>query len=143
MIRSICNLARCSWASAVAGIVLLPSILAAEETPIIRAGQPNAVIVLPDGANDAVKAAAEALRKIFKESFGADIPVVMEFKEYVIHNTDKLEAYVIHILCPARFGGESDGNRIHILCSRVPKDAGGKELDHSELWYAEFEMPTT
>jgi hypothetical protein len=64
-------------------------------------------------------------------------------KEYVINNTEKLEAYVIHLLCPARFGGESDGNTIHILSSRVPKDAVGKELDYAELWYAEFNLPNT
>lgn len=87
---------------------MVPAILAAEETPIVRAGHAFAPI-----------------------------------KEYVIRNTDKLEAYALHILCPARFGGESDGNRIHVLSSRVPKDAGGKELDYAEYWYAEFDLPAT
>lgn len=67
---------------------------------------------------------------------------ICTIKEYAINNTEKLEAYVIHILCPKRFGGESDGNTMHILSSRISKDNTGKELDYAELWYAEFELPT-
>lgn len=62
-------------------------------------------------------------------------------KEYVINNTDKLEAYVVHVLRPERYGGESDGDTIHMLSSRLAKDADGKDLGYAELWYASFDLP--
>ena len=46
--------------------------------PLVRDAQPNATIVIPDGASDAIKGAAESLRKTIKDSFGADIPIVLE-----------------------------------------------------------------
>ncbi len=64
-------------------------------------------------------------------------------REYVINNTASFEACVVHILCPARFAGESDKNRIQILCSRVPKNEDGKDREYAELWYTEFDLPST
>jgi hypothetical protein len=64
-------------------------------------------------------------------------------KEYVLNGTGKLEAYVIHVLCPERFGGERDGDTIHLLSTRVVKDAGGNDLGYAEMWHAAFDLPGT
>ncbi len=67
-------------------------------------------------------------------------------KEYVLAGTDKLEGYVIHTLAPLRFGGEDDGNTIHLLSARYVDDSGqkpasGQQATRAELWHASFELP--
>ena len=63
-------------------------------------------------------------------------------KEYELPGTDKLEGYVIHTLCPARFGSQVDGNTIHLLTARYLRDEGTKPT-RAELWYARFDLPSS
>jgi hypothetical protein len=61
--------------------------------------------------------------------------------EYELPGTDVLEGYVIHTLRPERFGGESDGNKVHLLTTRHIYGADKKTIDHAELWHASFDLP--
>ena len=61
-------------------------------------------------------------------------------KEYELPGTDKLQGYVIHTLCPVRFGGQADGNTIHLLTARYLAAEGTKPAG-AELWYARFDLP--
>jgi hypothetical protein len=61
-------------------------------------------------------------------------------KEWELPGTDVLQAYVIHTLRPARFGGETDGDTIHLMTAKylpVEKDQPAK----AELWHASFRLP--
>ncbi len=55
-----------------------------------------------------------------------------------ITGTDPLEDYVVHTLCPERFGGEGGGERVYLLGTRSPPDPPGKERADVELWLASF-----
>ncbi|MBX7258520.1 MAG: hypothetical protein K1Y02_19320, partial [Candidatus Hydrogenedentes bacterium] len=61
-------------------------------------------------------------------------------REFVIEGSDVLEAYVVHSLRPERFGGESDGETIHLLSTRPARDAEGKDLGRAELWHVSFNL---
>jgi hypothetical protein len=52
--------------------------------------------------------------------------------------TDALEDYVVHTLCPERFGGESGADTVYLLGARSPPDPPGKERADVELWLASF-----
>lgn len=70
-----------------------------------------------------------------------DIPPERGFQpcnERVLRGTDKLQAYVIHTLCPERFGGQANGNTVHLLCTCLAKDAAGKDLGYAQMWHASF-----
>ncbi len=67
-------------------------------------------------------------------------------REWVLPGTKKLEGYVIHPLRPERFGGEADGDTIHVMSARYVDENGlpltsDKRPHHSELWYAQFRLP--
>jgi hypothetical protein len=65
-------------------------------------------------------------------------------KEYELPGTDVLEGYVIHTLRPERFGGEGDGDTVHLLSAKFAYQADGKTIDNSapsELWHAAFDLP--
>lgn len=61
-------------------------------------------------------------------------------REFVVAGSEVLEAYVVHLLRPERFGGESDGDRIHLLSTRPARDADGKDLGRAELWHVSFNL---
>ncbi len=68
-------------------------------------------------------------------------------REYILPGTRKLEGYVIHPLRPDRFGGEDDGDTIHVMSARYVDEKGqspasGEKAHHAELWYASFRLPT-
>lgn len=52
--------------------------------------------------------------------------------------TDALEDYVIHTLCPERFGGEGGGDTVWLLGTGSPPDPPGKERADVDLWLATF-----
>jgi hypothetical protein len=52
--------------------------------------------------------------------------------------TDALEDYVVHTLCPERFGGERDADTVHLLGTMSPPDPPGKERGDVDLWLATF-----
>jgi hypothetical protein len=62
-------------------------------------------------------------------------------KEYELPGTDKFDGYVIHTLRPERFGGESDGDTVHLLTTRFVYTEDKKTIDHAELWHAQFDLP--
>jgi hypothetical protein len=62
-------------------------------------------------------------------------------KEYELPGTDVLEGYVIHTLRPERFGGEGDGNTVHLLSVKFVYQADGQTVAHGELWHAAFDLP--
>jgi len=62
-------------------------------------------------------------------------------KEFELPGTDKLEGYVIHTLRPERFGGESDGDTVHLMTTKHVYTADRKTIDHAELWHAYFDLP--
>ena len=62
-------------------------------------------------------------------------------KEYELPGTDVLEGYVIHTLRPERFGGEGDGDTVHLLSVKHVYQADGKTVAHGELWHAAFDLP--
>jgi hypothetical protein len=55
-----------------------------------------------------------------------------------ITGSDPLEDYVVHTLCPERFGGEGGGDTVYLLGTRSPPDPPGKERADVELWLASF-----
>ena len=71
----------------------------------------------------------------------APIAELKAVKEYELPGTDVLEGYVIHTLRPERFGGESDGNTVHLLSVKQVYQADGKTVAHGELWHAAFDLP--
>ena len=54
--------------------------------------------------------------------------------------TDRLHGYVIHTLRPERFGGESDGDTVHLMSTKDLNPAN-KKSTLAELWHAQFELP--
>ncbi len=60
--------------------------------------------------------------------------------EYELPGTDILEGYVIHTLRPERFGGEDDGDTVHLLTAHYIA-ANDAEAKHAELWHAYFQLP--
>ncbi len=67
-------------------------------------------------------------------------------REYVLPGTKKLEGYVIHPLRPERFGGEDDGDTIHVVSACYVDENGqppaaGQKAHHAELWHAQFSLP--
>ncbi len=57
-------------------------------------------------------------------------------KEWVLEGTDMLEGYVCHTLRPERFGGEADGDNIHLLTAKYQKAP-----DRAQLWHVSFRLP--
>jgi hypothetical protein len=57
-------------------------------------------------------------------------------KEWELPGTEVLEGYICHTLRPERFGGEVDGDTIHLMTARY---LPGTEL--AELWHVCFELP--
>ncbi len=62
-------------------------------------------------------------------------------REYELPGTDRFDGYMIHTLRPERFGGESDGDTVHLMTTRHIAAADGKAIDHAELWHAQFDLP--
>ena len=68
-------------------------------------------------------------------------------REYDLPGTDMLEGYVIHTLEPVRFGGEEDGDTIHVGSARYVNDQGqkpapGEKPTCAQLWHAQFDLPS-
>ncbi len=57
-------------------------------------------------------------------------------KEWLIEGTDGLEGYVCHTLRPERFGGEADGDTIHLMTAKYLKAP-----DRAQLWHVFFSLP--
>jgi hypothetical protein len=60
--------------------------------------------------------------------------------ERVLKGSDRLQAYVIHILRPELFGGEADGDTVHLLSTCSARDAGGKDAGYAQMWHASFNL---
>lgn len=63
--------------------------------------------------------------------------------EYLLQGTEKLESYVMYTLRPERFGGESDGDIIHLVSDGFvsdPSDAAKKS--YAQLWHCSFRLPS-
>jgi len=68
-------------------------------------------------------------------------------REYDLPGTDMLKGYVIHTLGSVRFGGEDDGDTIHVVSARYVNDQGrkpapGKKPTRAQLWHAQFDLPS-
>jgi hypothetical protein len=50
---------------------------------------------------------------------------------------DKLEGYVMHTLRPQRFGGEDDGDTIHLLNTTTSSG----DPNNEKLYHASFRLP--
>jgi hypothetical protein len=61
-------------------------------------------------------------------------------KEYELPGTDTFDGYVIHTLRPERFGGESDGDTVHLMTTKHIYANDQKTIDHAELWHAYFDL---
>ena len=48
---------------------------------------------------------------------------------------------VHHPVRPERFGGESDGDTVHLMTTKHVYAADRKTIDHAELWHAYFDLP--
>ncbi len=57
-------------------------------------------------------------------------------KEWRLEGTDVLEGYVCHTLRPERFGGETDGDTIHLMTAKYLKAP-----DRAQLWHVYFSLP--
>ncbi len=57
-------------------------------------------------------------------------------KEWIIAGTEVLEGYVCHTLRPERFGGEADGQAIHLMTAKYLKAP-----DRAQLWHVSFSLP--
>ena len=88
---------------------------------------------------DGIYHSAALLTQGCDESAAAGFRVV---KEYELPGTDDLHGYVIHTLRPERFGGESDGDTIHLMTTRHIFGADKKKIRHAELWHAYFRLPS-
>ncbi len=54
--------------------------------------------------------------------------------------TDLLQGYVIYTLRPERFGGQADGDRVHLLSAeQIP--AHDEQPERAVLWHAAFDLP--
>ncbi|GMW02812.1 MAG: hypothetical protein AMXMBFR84_39480 [Candidatus Hydrogenedentota bacterium] len=70
-----------------------------------------------------------------------DTSTFKALREWTVSNSANLEAYVVHALCPARFGGEDAGDTVHLLSVKYLKDESGQSTQEAELWHAYFELP--
>ncbi len=57
-------------------------------------------------------------------------------EEYELPGTEKLQGYVLDVLNPVRFGGEGDGDTVHVLSAFYPKGS-----ERVQLWHAYFDLP--
>jgi len=48
----------------------------------------------------------------------------------------ELQGYVLDVLNPVRFGGEGDGDTVHVLSAFYPKGS-----ERVQLWHAYFDLP--
>ncbi|MEN6665782.1 MAG: hypothetical protein ABFD85_17455 [Phycisphaerae bacterium] len=63
-------------------------------------------------------------------------------KEYDLPGTESLKGYVLHTLNPGRFGGQDDGDTIHIMSTNILRAPEGGKLNRAELWHAYFKLPS-
>ncbi len=61
-------------------------------------------------------------------------------KQWELFGTDNLVA-VLHTLRPERFGGESDGDTVHLVSSDIRPPAFNTTVKSFGLWHASFELP--
>lgn len=61
--------------------------------------------------------------------------------EYVLPGTEKLQGYVIHTLRPERFGGQSDGDTVHLVTASYEPDPADPTKQTAALWHCSFHLP--
>ena len=57
-----------------------------------------------------------------------------------VNGTEKISA-MLHTLRPERFGGESDGDTVHLVSSDVKPPAFNTTVESFGLWHASFDLP--
>lgn len=62
-------------------------------------------------------------------------------REYELPGTERLQEYVIHTLRPERFGGEADGDTIHLMTADHTAAADGRGKTITRMWHAAFRLP--
>jgi hypothetical protein len=62
-------------------------------------------------------------------------------REYELPGTDVMAGYVIHTLRPERFGGEGDGDTVHLMTAGYARDERGQPVS-ADLWHAWFDLPS-
>lgn len=58
-----------------------------------------------------------------------------------LEGTEKMAGGIMHTLRPERFGGEGDGDTIHLATSNPDPGGFGSTVRELELWYTRFELP--
>jgi len=61
--------------------------------------------------------------------------------EWDLPGTEKIKGSVVHTLRPDRFGGEADGDTVHLVTSGQARVAFDDSTDHLDLWHARFDLP--
>jgi hypothetical protein len=59
----------------------------------------------------------------------------------VLPRTEKLQGYVIHTLRPERFGGQSDGDTVHLVTASYTPDPADPAKQTAALWHCWFRLP--
>lgn len=61
--------------------------------------------------------------------------------EWPLPGTQQISKSLPHTLRPERFGGEGDGDTVHLVASDSERDKPGTKPHDLQLWYARFELP--
>jgi hypothetical protein len=103
--------------------------------------QPGCVRILIDSAKTWYLVGHPALSKTFHLWKLDDKAGFKPVKEYELPGTEIFDGYMIHTLRPERFGGQSDGDTVHLMTTRHIYASDKKKIDHAELWHACFDLP--
>ncbi|MCX7597303.1 MAG: hypothetical protein N2512_00320 [Armatimonadetes bacterium] len=63
-------------------------------------------------------------------------------REYSLPGTEVLEGYVIHTLRPERFGGQADGDTVHLYAASFHPREDNPNVRENRFWHVAFELPT-
>lgn len=69
-------------------------------------------------------------------------PSLKPTREYALPGTEVLQGYVIHTLRPERFGGQADGDIVHLYTASFHPQADNPAAHENRFWHAYFRLPT-
>lgn len=68
-------------------------------------------------------------------------PSLKPMREYTLPGTEVLQGYVIHTLRPERFGGQADGDTVHLYTASFHPRQDNPTAPENRFWHVSFRLP--
>jgi len=68
-------------------------------------------------------------------------PTLKPMREYTLPGTEVLQGYVIHTLRPERFGGQADGDTVHLYSASFHPRENDPAAQEHRFWHVYFRLP--